>query len=334
MATKGRLSAYRSDENELAALKRMAEGTGVDVGDNALRKPPTVADRHLLAGATLAGRYRIDSPLGGGELSIVYRAVDVDTGRNVAVKVLATEAETARIGIDHDKLVKRFEREAQAVQALRHPNTVRLHDHGEENGLAFMVLELVDGITLRKLLVRNKRVEPRRACAILIQLCLSLREAHRVGIVHRDLKPENVMVVGDAAHERVKVLDFGIVKLRESHWDPESLTTRGLTLGTVEYMSPEQAQGFELDARADIYSVGVMLFELVSGHVPFVAESPIRVLVQHVQSPLPSLVQRVPKLPRVDELQAIVRRCMAKEPDDRYADIGELQHALEQFIEG
>ena len=238
-----------------------------------------------LVGRTLLGRFRIDKILGRGGMATVYASFDQKLGLPVALKVLKRE-------LTRDKMVvKRFEREARAASNLRHPNVVEVVDWGVEDEEAFIAMELAQGTDLLKALARQRPMKQVRAVLVLTQVCAALSAAHAKGIVHRDLKPENVLLVPDPSEpggERAKVLDFGIAKILDvpkaggSPDDPPSYVTKtaltrvGTIVGTPAYMSPEQCRGGEIDGRSDVYACGVLLYQLVTGELPFTGETPDR----------------------------------------------------------
>lgn len=235
-----------------------------------------------LKGRVIDGRYRIDSLIGLGGMGSVYRATRVLIGDEVAIKILHTERVT------DPQAAERFRREAQAAARLKHPNAVSIYDFGiSSDGLQYLVMELVEGDSLRQLIKQHGVVEPAIAAEITAQTCAALDEAHRQQIVHRDVKPDNIIVNPSPHGLRVKVLDFGIAKLRDDA--ASHLTQTGSVMGTPHYMSPEQCLGEELDARADIYSMGIVLYEMLCGRVPFNSPVSTAVVVQHVNQPPPPL---------------------------------------------
>jgi len=219
----------------------------------------------------LVAHYRVISPLASGGMGQVYLAEDVRLGRKLALKVLAPRAEP------DEARASRFEREARAVSALNHPNIITIYDIGEVRGLRFIATEFIEGVTLRTLLGRG-RIELRRALGIAMQVAEGLAAAHAAGVVHRDLKPENVMVRADG---QVKVLDFGLAKVTASHLLQQASeeatrpfhTEEGQVMGTLRYMSPEQARGEEIDSRTDVFALGVVLYEMLAGRPPFAGSS-------------------------------------------------------------
>ena len=265
-------------------------------------------------------QYTVDRLLGSGGMGEVYLATD-KMGRKVALKVLAPRL------IRDPQHVDRFLQEARAVLALNHPNVVTVYDIGEADGVYYIASELIEGETLRTALARGG-LEPGHAIEITIQICTALAAAHEKGIVHRDVKPENVMLRGDGY---VKVLDFGIAKLTEELGGlgrtgaatKSSLdTAEGLVIGTAAYMSPEQARGAHVDVRTDVWICGAVLYEILSGHVPFAGGSAAEVLakvLEHEPAPLASLVKDPPA-----ELQRIVTKALMKEPGDRYQTITQM----------
>ena len=266
----------------------------------------------------LSGRYRLESKLGSGGMSTVYLAVDETLGRHVAIKVLHGE-----ISDDEDQL-ERFRREARAVAQLSHPNLVGVIDAGEEGGRPFIVFEYVPGQTLKQRISSEGRLPLDEATAYAIEIGRGLQAAHQARLVHRDVKPQNVLIDPEG---RAKITDFGIALSLEAH----GLTATGRVLGTTDYVSPEQAMGKEIDARTDVYSLGILLYEMLTGEVPFKAETQVGVAMKHVNETVPNVQRRRPDASAV--LAAAVERATAKEPKDRYRDMNEfladLEHALE-----
>jgi serine/threonine protein kinase len=273
-------------------------------------------------GRVLARRYRIFSFLGSGSMSTVYRATQAD-GPDVAVKLLRTtvsDAEAAR---------ERLFREAQVIARLDHPGCVRLLDWGVEEGSPFVVLELVEGESLGEVLRRRGTLPESEAAAIIAEVCPVLEAAHSLGVVHRDLKPGNIMLL-PAKDTQVKVLDFGLARLLPrpdaDETQPKELTRPGSTLGTPSYMAPEQVRGANVDGRADIYSCGVILFEMVAASLPIVGENAIDTMLRQATE-APRALRDV--VPRVDEsYAATVARCLSKSPLERYQNAGELRRDL------
>lgn len=260
----------------------------------------------------LADRYELGPVLGEGGMARVYRGVDRQLRRPVAVKVLAPP-------FDRDSsFLERFRREARAAAGLNHPNIVAVFDSGSDDGTHFIVTELVEGETLADRLGRDGPMPPAEAVAVAVDIARALAAAHERGLIHRDIKPGNVMVLPDG---RVKVVDFGIARAAGS----DTLTGTGVVLGSTAYLSPEQAGGQPVDERADLYALGCVLYEMLTDHVPFRADTPIATMYRHVNEdpPLPSTI--VPVQP---ELEAIVMRCLEKDPKRRFASAAELEAAL------
>jgi serine/threonine-protein kinase len=288
------------------------------------------ADETLL-GRVIAGKYTVESLIGGGAMGSVYRARQRDIDKAVAIKVLHREL------LAEPLFAARFKREAKAASRLDHPNSMRVLDFGEEpDGLCFIVMELLLGRNLFQILKAEAPLSRERIVDILRQTLAALAVAHDMGVVHRDLKPENIIVVpstndeGDV-REVVKVCDFGMAKISASRLEDEEhasekLTSHGVVVGTPEYMSPEQGKGEPLDGRSDLYSVGVVLYQLLTGRLPFTAESAVGVLLKHlIEEPIaPSQL-----VPGVDpHLESVALRAMRKRPDERFASAREMRAAL------
>ena len=279
----------------------------------------------MLSPGVRLGVYEIISSLGVGGMGEVYLANDTRLGRRVALKVLPSA-----LAGEGDRR-RRLEREAQAAARLNHPNIVTLHSLEEAGGITFLTMEYVEGDPLSAL-IPDTGMPLARLLPVAIAIADAVATAHRAGIVHRDLKPANVMLT--SASSRAKVLDFGLARLHGGLTDAQSATSTtpisdvGQIVGTVAYMSPEQAEGRELDARSDIFSLGVMLFEMATGRRPFVGDSSISVITSILRDTPPAVSEVKPGLPM--EFARVVRRCLQKEPDRRYQTAVDLRNALEE----
>lgn len=278
-----------------------------------------------MVGQVFDGKYVVEKLIGVGGMGRVYKGRNTRTDGPVAIKTLLPDL------VSDESLVERFKIEAQSASKLAHPNTIRIFDFGREEHLLFMVMELLDGEPMEKLLEREVRLEPARLLHIMGQVCRSLAEAHAAGLVHRDMKPDNIFLnrVGNDTRDHVKVLDFGVAKLKQKAPGQATLTQAGMIFGTPRYMSPEQARALDIDGRSDIYSLGVIMFEALTGTPPFEAPDPISILVKHVNEPIPTFESVAADMSPLPDLEEIVRRCMAKEPDERFDDVENLLNALE-----
>ncbi len=276
---------------------------------------------------TTIGAWRLLRLLASGGMAAVFEAEHVINHTPAAVKVLRRDL---RRSVDP---IARLVQEGRVIISLLHEHIVRVYEYGTaEEAIAFIVMERLHGRTLGDLIENEKQIAPSRAAFIARQLCDGLGAAHARGIYHRDVKPANIFLCEDQRHrDFVKVLDFGIAKLDAG--DPSKLaaTATGMTLGTPEYMSPEQATASEIDARSDVYQVGVVLFEMLSGNVPFTGRNPVTVMQKHLQTPPPSLKKLVPGIGA--ELERIVAKCLAKEPEGRFQSCRELADALDRIAE-
>jgi len=272
-----------------------------------------------LIGTVLSERYRLDSKLGSGGMSTVFLARDETLERWVAVKVLHREIS------DEPDQIERFRQEARAVAQLSHPNLVAVIDAGEDGGYPYIVFEYIAGETLKDRIDRVGPLPLDEAVAYAIEIGRGLAAAHACRLVHRDVKPQNVLIDQEG---RAKVTDFGIAR---SLGSDGGLTKTGRVLGTTDYVSPEQAMGHAIDARSDIYALGIVLYEMLTGDVPFKAETLVGVAMKHVNEPMPDVQLQRPEVSSI--LAAVVDRATAKDPAERYADMSmmldDLEHALE-----
>src|SRR6478672_12580094 len=264
------------------------------------------------------GRYRILRKLGTGGMANVYLAEDEVLGRRVAIKILNDRH------AGDDQFVERFRREAKNAAGLSHPNIVSIYDRGEAEGTYYIAMEYLDGRSLKELVVARGPLPISDAIAATRQVLAALRFAHRKGVVHRDIKPHNVMADADG---RLKVTDFGIARAGVSQ-----MTEAGSIIGTAQYLSPEQARGTAVDQRSDLYSIGIVLYEMLTGQVPFTGESPVEIAMKHLsQIPDPPSTFR-DGLPH--DLDAVVMRALAKDPDQRYGSAEEMDADLARVARG
>jgi serine/threonine-protein kinase len=286
-----------------------------------------------LTGSILAGRYRLLQIIGEGGMGRIYRAEQIATGQPVAVKVLHPDF------VNDEQVVQRFEREAKLTTQLSHPNIVKVIEFGEWNGRLFLAMEMLAGKSLRDLLDRGggkgrRQLTVKRTLMIMRPILEALEYAHGLGVVHRDLKPENIMVVpgrGVFSPEVVKLLDFGIAKLgNHSERTTQKLTQHGLVLGTPDYMPPEQAVGQEADARSDLYSCGVIIYQMLTGRRPFEAASSLDVLVMHLNTQPKPLRAAADGAWIPQAVERAVMRALSKRPDERFQSARELRQALER----
>jgi eukaryotic-like serine/threonine-protein kinase len=268
-------------------------------------------------GTLISERYRLEEKIGSGGMSSVYRAFDPTLERWVAIKLMHRD-----ISHDPDQL-ERFRREARAVAQLNHPHVVTVIDAGEDDGAPYIVFEYVEGETLKDRIRRLGRLPVSEAVAYAIEIGRALEAAHISKLVHRDVKPQNVLIDPDG---RAKVTDFGIARSLEA----QGLTATGRVLGTTDYVSPEQALGHEVTGQSDIYSLGVVLYEMLTGEVPFRADTQVAVAMKHVREPLPDVQRRRPEISA--SLAAVVEHATTKETQNRYPEIGDMVHDLEEVL--
>lgn len=270
-----------------------------------------------MIGKMLGNRYEIIAMLGAGGMANVYRARCTVLNRVVTVKVLRKE-----LAEDKD-FVRRFQMEAQAVALLSHPNIVSIYDVGEEDGLPYLVMEYVEGANLKEIIRQKGALPPAEAVNIGIQVCAALEHAHSKGIIHRDIKPHNILMTPGG---RVKVTDFGLARVLSI--PSATMTQSGSVMGSVHYFSPEQARGEDVTPQSDIYSLGVVLYEIVSGQVPYQGDNPVSIALKHLQEEPKSLRALNPTIP--NELEQIIFRAMAKDPKNRFASAEQMQQALSE----
>ena len=270
-----------------------------------------------LIGKRLDGRYSIESLVGVGGMANVYRGTDLKTGNQIAVKVLKDEF------LDNEELVRRFKNESKAISILSHPNIVKVYDVSVTDKLQYIVMEYVDGITLKEYLKqRGGALTWKETVHFATQILSALQHAHSKGIIHRDVKPQNIMLLADGS---IKMMDFGIARFSRA----QSQTVSDKAIGSVHYISPEQAKGERTDARTDIYSVGVMLYEMLSGRLPFDGDGAVSIAIMQISEKPKPLAEIAPKTPA--GLRQITEKAMEKDPDKRYQSAQEMLAAIEEF---
>ena len=269
----------------------------------------------LEKGNFINNRYEIINPVGAGGMSDVYKAKDHKLNRNVAIKVLKSE-------YSKDKnFVSKFRVEAQSAASLIHPNIVNVYDVGEDDGLYYIVMELIEGITLKKYIEKKGKLSFRETISIAIQIANGIECAHNNQIVHRDIKPQNILISREG---KVKVTDFGIARAASAN------TINGNAMGSVHYISPEQAGGQYVDEKSDIYSLGITMFEMYTGRVPFDGESTVSIALKHIQSNVPSVREYVPTVPV--SIEKIILKCTQNKADRRYPKISLLISDLKRAL--
>lgn len=325
------VEAQNEDREPENQTRRIRSSDGDDLAPGA---PPP--DPRL--GLTLVGRYKIEKLIGKGGMGRVYLATQLPLGRPVAVKILSPEFQRK-----DPQFVRRFFLEAATAARLNHPNSITIYDYGEtERGELFIAMEFLKGRPLSRVLAAEGAFSAERALHVTVQMVRALREAHAKGIIHRDLKPGNIMLLdeGDDA-DFAKVLDFGLVKLfnapgverqRFEELGPEAevgeLTRAGMFLGSPKYMSPEQIQGRDLDPRTDIYSLGIIMFQMLAGRVPFRGASSVEIIYKHVNEAVPPIHELNPEADCPPELEVLISKTLSKDREQRYASMGDLLSAL------
>jgi len=293
-----------------SAETQLANQTTVAIGAVGTQLGASVAQ-----GGLFAERYEVLGTVGKGGMGVVYRARDRQLDEVVALKVVRSE-----VLKEDPTLLDRFKQEIKLARRITHRNILRTHDFGETAGTPYISMEYLEGVTLKDLL-RSKGALPLGVgLRIAKQVCQGLEAAHQQGVVHRDIKPQNILILPETGD--LKIMDFGIARVSEMQAGASGLTTAGTVMGTPDYIPPEQAQGNPADFRSDIYSLGVVLFEIFTGAMPFSGDTVMAVVLGHIQKPPPPPRSLNPKLP--PELEAIILRCLEKQPDRRYQSVGEI----------
>jgi serine/threonine protein kinase len=284
----------------------------------------------LQDGTKIDDKYEIVGTVGAGGFGSVYQARQIQFDRQVALKILNTNV------LEETDGLLRFEREAKAIAGLKHKNIVSFYGYGVWQNAPYMVMEFVEGTSLQAKQRAARKLDPVRSARIMKQVCEALSCAHANGVVHRDLKPSNVMLVpGPDGREIVKLIDFGLVKLMPGYGvSNQKLTEAGCAVGTCHYMSPEQCTGGEIDSRADIYAAACILYQMVTGELPFDGDELVEIMKAHIVEPPPPLAEKAGNSPLIDALQAIVQKGMAKDPDERYQSAVDMAADLDAVIRG
>src|SRR5690625_5070297 len=267
----------------------------------------------MIIGHLLNERYRIKRRIGGGGMANVYLAHDIILQRDVAIKVLRLEF------ANDPEFIERFEREAQAATSLFHPNIVSVYDVGEEEDILSIVMEYVDGMTLKEYVLENGPLSVEKTIDIMEQLTSAIEHAHETGLIHRDIKPQNVLIDQKGT---IKVTDFGIAVALSA----TALTQTNSVLGSVHYLSPEQARGGKATKKSDIYSLGIVFYELLTGKLPFSGQSPVSIALKHLQDDIPSVRAKDESIPQ--SVENIILKATDKDPLARYTSVSELENDL------
>jgi hypothetical protein len=281
-----------------------------------------MAESELVVGSEIGG-HRIEAVAGRGGMGVVYRATHLALNRTVALKLISPE-----LG-DDPEFRERFKRESEIAASLDHPNVVPIYHAGEDGGKLYVTMRFVEGTDLREMVALQGRLEPRVAARIISQVASALDAAHARGLVHRDVKPANVLIDDSSGHPHAYLTDFGLTKQASSQ---SGLTKTGMIVGTMDYIAPEQLQGTEVDARADIYALGCVFYQALTGQVPYPRDTEPAKMWAHMSEPTPSLLAVSPHLP--PELDEVLKRSMAKEPGDRYLSAGDFGRAAVAAAEG
>lgn len=272
----------------------------------------------MLEGKILSERYKIKKMIGGGGMANVYLGTDLILKRDVAIKVLRLEY------ANDEEFISRFHREAQSATTLSHPNVVSIYDVGEENQIYYMVMEYIDGMTLKQYIQLHAPMEVEETIDIMKQLASAIRHAHEFGIIHRDIKPQNMLI---DQYGTVKVTDFGIATALSA----TALTQTNSVLGSIHYLSPEQARGGKANQKSDIYSLGIVMFEMLTGTLPFSGQSPVSIALKHLQREIPSVREWNPNIPQ--SVENIILIATTKDPLHRYQHMMDMEHALDQALD-
>ena len=292
-----------------------SQAPGTDATLANLNPATSATSARIQKGALFAGRYEILSTLGKGGMGVVYRAHDRQLDETVALKVLRPD-----VMRDDPTLLERFKQELKLARRITHRCVLRTHDFGETEGTPYISMEFLEGITLKDLILSKGALPIGVGLRIAKQMCQGLDAAHRQGVIHRDIKPQNMLILPETGE--LKIMDFGIARAVTVKAGASGLTTDGTVMGTPDYIPPEQAQGATADFRSDLYSLGVVLFEVFTGKLPFPAESVMKIVLAHIQEPPPAPRTLNPRIP--PDLEALILRCLSKDPAERYPRVADM----------
>lgn len=304
--------------------KRTTKSPAIPEEDECLDE--SMWSEETLVDTVIAGKYHLDELLGRGGMAEIYRATQLNIGKSVVIKVMHRSLSTQSTSL------KRFQQECRVTAQIDHPNIVSVYDTGiSEDQRPYLVMEFIDGESLRDRLSRDGVMDFALSAQILMAVCAGLDAAHQQGVIHRDLKPENIMLRNTQSRpDWVKIVDFGIARLKEGS---DKLTKTGMTIGTMDYLAPEYLRDQIIDQRCDIYALGIILYELITGHCPFIAHTSIGVVAKHLWGTIEQPSKIMGAITYGGTIDRIVQKCLEKDPQNRYQSVLELQEDLKQALE-